>query len=204
MLDTVVGKLLAANILIFLAQTVFGDGLIRLFGLWPLGLFGQGGGMSPPFLPWQMVTYGFLHGSILHLALNMYALWLFGSQLERVWGPRRFTFYYFACLIGAALSQMVVSEFTLMHGGMAYPVIGASGAVFGLLLAFGLLFPYVRLMLLFPPIPIQARWFVLIYGLVELFAGVTGSMEGVAHFAHLGGMLTGWLILRGRIGRRRY
>lgn len=198
MFDTVVGKLLVANILLFLAQVVFGDNLVRLFGLWPLGLLGQTGEMVPPFMPWQVVSYGFLHGSVMHLALNMYALWMFGSQLEMVWGPRRFTFYYFACLIGAALSQSLVSEIVLMNGGMAYPVIGASGAIFGLLLAYGLLFPYNRLMLILLPIPIQARWFVLGYGLIELLAGVTGTAEGVAHFAHLGGMLTGWLILRGR------
>lgn len=198
MFDTVVGKLLVANIILFLAQGVLGDDLVRWFGLWPPGLFGQGGEMTPSFLPWQLVSYGFLHGGVMHIALNMYALWMFGSQLEAVWGPRRFTFYYFACLIGAALSQLVVSEIVLMQGGTVYPVIGASGAVFGLLLAYGLLFPYNRLLLLFPPIPIQARWFVLGYGLIELFAGITGSAEGVAHFAHLGGMLTGWLILKSR------
>lgn len=198
MIDTVVGKLLVANILLFILETVLGNTLIRWFGLWPLGLFGHGGGGGWGFLPWQVLSYGFLHGSVLHLALNMYALWLFGSRVEAVWGQRRFAFYYFACLIGAALFQLLASEIVLMNGGAAYPVIGASGAVFGLLLAFAMLFPYDQLLLLFPPIPIQARWFALGYGLIELVAGVTGSAEGVAHFAHLGGMLTGWLLIKSR------
>ena len=200
MADSMVGKLLIANIVLFLAEMQFGNEMVRWLGLWPLGLFGSTSAYSaaPSFMPWQVVTYGFLHGGLLHLGLNMYALWMFGRQLEAVWGPRRFATYYFACLVGAALSQLVVSEFVLMNGGEAYPVIGASGGVFGLLLAFALLFPRVRLILLFPPIPVEARWFVLGYGLVELYAGVTGSAEGVAHFAHLGGMLTGWLLLRGR------
>jgi membrane associated rhomboid family serine protease len=200
MWNTVVGKLLIANIVLFLAEMVMGDGLIRWFALWPLGILEPVAsyGSEPPFMPWQVVSYAFLHEGLLHIGLNMYALWMFGSPLENVWGPRRFATYYFACVIGAALSQLVVSEILLMNGGTAYPVIGASGGVFGLLLAFGLLFPRTRLILLFPPIPIEARWFVLGYGVIELIAGVTGSAEGVAHFAHLGGMLTGWLMLRGR------
>lgn len=196
MLNTTVNKLLVANFLFFLAEQATGGALLTPLGLWPIGAFVSTG--APSFLPWQVVSYGFLHGGMLHLGLNMYALWMFGGQLEAVWGPRRFAVYYFSCLIGAALSQLVVSEYALISGGTPYPVIGASGAVFGLLLAYGLLFPYNRLMLLFPPIPIQARWFVLGYGLIELYAGVTGSAEGIAHFALLGGMLTGWLLLRGR------
>jgi len=204
LLNTVVGKLLIANIVLFLAEMSMGDTLIRWFALWPLGILEPVAAYTatPPFMPWQVVSYAFLHGGLLHIALNMYALWMFGTPLERTWGPRWFATYYFACVIGAALSQLVVSEILLMNGGSAYPVIGASGGIFGLLLAFGLLFPRTQLLLLFPPIPIEARWFVLGYGAIELFAGVTGSAEGVAHFAHLGGMLTGWLMLRGR--RRRW
>lgn len=194
MMGSTVGKLLIANGLLFLAELVWGDGLIGWFGLWPLGVVGDSGAV-PPFLPWQVLTYGFLHGGILHLVLNMYALWMFGSQLEAVWGARRFAVYYFSCLVGAALTQLPVSELVLLQGGEAYPVIGASGGVFGLLLAYGVLFPYNRLMLLFPPVSIQAAWFVIGYGIIELWAGVTGSAEGVAHFAHLGGMLTGGLLL---------
>jgi membrane associated rhomboid family serine protease len=148
-----------------------------------------------------LLTYGFLHAGVLHIVLNMYALWLFGSRLEYLWGGRRFAAYYLACVVGAALVQLVVSEINLAQGGVAYPVLGASGGVFGILLAFGLTFPETRLMLLIPPIPIKAKWFVLIYGVIELVAGVTGTLEGIAHFAHLGGMLTGLILLyRWRLG----
>lgn len=201
---SVVGKLLMANLLLFLAEAMYGEVMLRWLGLWPLGLFGVDpiGMLAPSFLPWQVVSYAFLHGGLLHLGLNMYALWMFGRQLEAVWGPYRFAAYYLACVVGAALTQLAVSEYVLFQGGRAYPVIGASGGVFGLLLAFALLFPRARLVLLFPPIPVQARWFVLGYAALELYFGVTGTAEGVAHFAHLGGMFTGWLLLRDR--RRRY
>ena len=206
MLTPVVRTLLLVNGLVFLAELAYARPLIDWLALWPYGLFPSSTLQAGPatFWPWQVVTYAFLHGSVLHLFLNMYALWLFGTRLEYVWGGRRFTFYYLGCAIGAALTQLVVSEIALLQGGVAYPVLGASGAVFGLLLAFGLLFPETKLLLLFPPIPIKAKWFVLGYGAIELFAGVTGTAEGVAHFAHLGGMLTGWALLRfGRDGRRR-
>jgi membrane associated rhomboid family serine protease len=198
MLTPVVRTLLLLNGLVFLGELVYPAPLISWFALWPGGLLvgsGWGPGM-PHFWPWQIITYAFLHGGLLHLALNMYALWLFGTRLEYVWGERLFTVYYFSCAIGAALTQLVVSELALLQGSPAYPVLGASGAVFGLLLAFGVLFPETELMLLFPPIPIKAKWFVIGYGAIELFAGVTGTVAGVAHFAHLGGMVTGFLLLR--------
>ena len=197
MLTPVVRTLLVLNGLVFLAELTYGRALIDWFALWPYDLFSSAPleAGAQPFWPWQVVTYAFLHGSFLHIFLNMYALWLFGTRLEYVWGERRFTIYYFSCVIGAAATQLIVSEISLLQGGEAYPVLGASGGVFGLLLAFGLLFPETELLLLFPPIPIKAKWFVLGYGAIELFAGVTGTVEGVAHFAHLGGMLTGWLLL---------
>lgn len=203
MLTPVVQWLLLINGALFLAEQFFFGPLLVWFALWPLGLVETGALAEgvPRFLPWQVVTYGFLHGGLLHLVLNMYALWLFGTRLEYLWGSRRFATYYLVCVVGAALAQMVVSEVSLAQGGDAYPVLGASGGVFGVLLAFGLTFPEARLMLLFPPIPIKAKWFVLIYGVVELTAGVTGTMEGVAHFAHLGGMVTGaYLLYRWRLG----
>lgn len=201
---TVVGKLLLANLLLFLAQGMHGELLLRWLGLWPLGLtgFDPRALLAPSFLPWQVFSYAFLHGGLLHLGLNLYALWMFGRQLEAVWGPYRFAAFYLACVVGAAMTQLAVSEYVLYRGGNVYPVIGASGGVFGLLLAFALLSPRARLMLLFPPIAVEARWFVLGYAALELYFGVTGTAEGVAHFAHLGGMLTGWLLLRDR--RRRY
>jgi membrane associated rhomboid family serine protease len=195
----VVRALLIANGLLFLAEMAgWGDPMLQWFALWPPGLLTQGIVPAPSFYPWQMLTYAFLHGSIVHLGLNMFALWQFGTRLEMVWGPRRFGFYYFSCVLGAALAQILVSEWMLYVGAVPYPVIGASGGVFGLLLAYGLLFPETMIMLLIPPIPMKAKWFVLGYGLVELLTGITGTASGVAHFAHLGGMLTGWLLLRAK------
>jgi membrane associated rhomboid family serine protease len=198
MLTPVVQALLLINGLVFLAQLVYFGPLISWFALWPSGLLAPAGAASgvPQLWPWQIITYSFLHGGLLHLALNMYALWLFGTRLESLWGGRVFAAYYFSCVIGAAVAQLVVSEISVMQGAAAYPVLGASGGVFGLLLAFGMVFPETRLMLLFPPIPIKAKWFVIGYGAIELLAGVTGTMEGVAHFAHLGGMVTGFILLR--------
>ncbi len=203
---SVVNLLLVTNVLFFLAEAANAAPLVQWLALWPYGLIApadaQGG--TYPFWFWQIISYAFLHGSFLHLFLNMYALWLFGSRLEALWGASRFAVYYFSCVIGAALVQLVVSAIAIAQGAPAYPVLGASGGVFGLLLAFGVLFPNTQLMLLFPPIPIKAKWFVIGYGAIELFAGVTGTVEGVAHFAHLGGMLTGWLLLLyWRGGRRR-
>ncbi len=206
MRTSVVYALLLANGLVFLAELLNATPLIEWFALWPYGLLAPAEAQygAYPFWPWQLVTYAFLHGSILHIGLNMYALWMFGTRLESLWGGRRFFIYFMVCVVGAGLTQLVVSEFALLQGTAAYPVLGASGGVFGVLLAFGLLFPNTQLLLLFPPIPIKAKWFVLGYGAIELFAGVTGTAEGVAHFAHLGGMLTGWLLLSyWRGGRRR-
>ena len=192
----VVTALLVACGLLFLAELNAGNSLIEWLALWPLGLTTTGPLETTAFYPWQIITYAFLHGSVLHLALNLYALWLFGAPLERRWGATRFVGFYFSCVIGAALLHLIVAEFVLAEGVRAYPVIGASGGVFGLLLAFGYLYPNQQLLLLFPPIPIKARWFVIGYGVIELVAGVTGTASGIAHFAHLGGMLTGYLLLR--------
>jgi len=130
------------------------------------------------------------------MLFNMLALLMFGSQLEHTWGPRRFLTYYLVCVVGAAVCQLIVGAWTLSQGGEAYPTVGASGGVFGLLLAYGMLFPQQRVMLLIPPIPMKARTLVIVYGLVELLMGITNTMPGVAHFAHLGGMLFGWLLIR--------
>jgi membrane associated rhomboid family serine protease len=133
----------------------------------------------------------------------MFALYMFGGPIEQVFGTKRFVLYYFVCVISAALTQLVFSAIT---GGI-YPTVGASGGIFGILLAYGIYFPHTRLMLLFPPIPMKARVFVTLYAVIELVLGVTGTQEGVAHFAHLGGMLGGWLLLRywrGSRVRRRY
>jgi membrane associated rhomboid family serine protease len=194
--SSVVMLLLIINGTMFMLQFYAGDQLIKALALWPLDLsnvvfFGQ---PMPHFQLWQLVTYSFLHGGVMHLLLNMYALWLFGSRMERVWGTKAFSFYYFFCVAGAGLVQLFVATLGAGKGGI-YPTIGASGGVFGLLLAFGLTFPNERLMLAFPPIVLRAKWFLLIYAMVELFTGVTGTVAGVAHFAHLGGMLFGFILL---------
>ncbi|MEJ2310407.1 MAG: rhomboid family intramembrane serine protease [Gammaproteobacteria bacterium] len=193
MIAPVVKLLLIVNIGMFLLELVYAEPLIRNLALWPLDLSGMAVAMpgQPTFSFHQLLTYGFLHGGFLHLFLNMYALWLFGTRLEMYWGSRDFAVYYLVCVFGAALVQLVVSSVS----GEYYPTIGASGGVFGLLLAFGMTFPREVLILIFPPIPIQARWFVMIYAAIELWAGVTGTASGIAHFAHLGGMLFGAILL---------
>ncbi len=181
--------LILVNIGVFLVQQVAGDLMVSLFALQPYG--------SPLFHPWQLVTYAFLHGGYLlrgeiaHIFFNMFALFMFGRSLEEYWGSRRFVVFYFVCVLAAAATQLVVQG----ASNTAEPVIGASGGVFGLLLAFAWHFPRQRIILLFPPIPMPAWLFVTLYGVVELVLGVTGSQAGVAHFAHLGGMLGGALML---------
>jgi len=196
-LTSFVQTLLILNGGMFLVEMSTGGSLITSLALWPLapatppGLFQS----APHFQLWQLITYSFLHGSVMHLLLNMYALWLFGTRMELVWGSSAFALYYFFCVVGAGLVQLVVATVAAGEGGI-YPTVGASGGIFGLLLAFGLTFPNERLMLIFPPVVLKAKWLVLIYGGIELWAGVTGTEEGVAHFAHLGGMFFGYLLLR--------
>jgi membrane associated rhomboid family serine protease len=182
--------LVVANVAVFLLQTAV-PGILIPFALWPLGS-GQEGGGGPSFELWQVVTYAFLHGGLLHLGFNMFALYMFGGPIEQVFGGRRYLIYYFVCVVSAAIAQLAVSAMT----GTVYPSIGASGGVFGLLLAYAIYFPRNRIMLLFPPIPMPARVFVLVYAGLELFFGVTGTQEGVAHFAHLGGLVGGFVLLQ--------
>ncbi|SMB26082.1 conserved membrane protein of unknown function [Sterolibacterium denitrificans] len=189
--------LIIANILVFLAQGLFGPALIAWFGLWPLPVPGFAG--YPSFLPWQLLSYGFLHGGLTHLLFNMFALYMFGSELERVFGSRRLFNLYFVSIVVGGLTQLLVLSGT---DGVPVPTVGASAGVFGLLLAFGLFFPRRTLVLLFPPIPLPAWLFVTLYGLLELLLGVFSSQSGVAHFAHLGGMLGAWLVIRQWARRR--
>lgn len=169
----------ACSLLAFYA----GGGLFELFALWPIGA---------GFAPWQLLSYALLHGGLLHLAFNMYGLWMFGSELERLWGPRRLLQYYLVSVLVAGLAQLLVASST----PVAYPTVGASGGLFGLLLGYAMLFPNRTIMLLIPPIPMPAWLFVVLFGALELTLGVTGAQSGIAHFAHLGGMLGGWLTLR--------
>ena len=203
-LPPVTRGLILANVAVYLLQQVIGDPMIIYLALWPLGTASVYGGV-PGFQPWQVITYGFLHGSVMHIFVNMFALYMFGGQLERLFGPKRFLNLYLASIITAGVSQLAYASFT---GAAPYPTIGASGGVFGVLLAFAMYFPRQTIMLLIPPIPMPAWLFVTLYGVVELFLGVSQLQEGVAHFAHLGGMLGAWLLIqywRGRppFGRKR-
>ena len=175
--------LILINIGVFLLQQVAWDPMLALFALWPPG--------SGQFHSWQLLTYAFLHGNLVHIFFNMFALFMFGRALEQYWGPRRFVIFYLVCVLTAALTQLVAQS----GAGAAEEVIGASGGVFGVLLAFAWYFPRQRIILLIPPIPMPAWLFVTLYGVLELFFGVTGRQQGVAHFAHLGGMLGGALCI---------
>lgn len=191
-IPSIVRALLAINIAVFLGESLLGDLPFYYFALWPLGtaaVFGTTLG----FQPWQIVTYCFLHGSWAHLLFNMFALFMFGGELERVFGQKRFLNLYFAGVITAAVAQLA---FSALSGSEPYPTVGASGGIFGLLLTYGMYFPKRTIMLLIPPVPMPAWLFVTLYGAIELVLGVTGTQEGVAHFAHLGGMLGAWLMIR--------
>lgn len=196
----VVFMLLLVNGLAFAAQFVAGNWLVENLALWPVGTPAVanspiGPMRVPDFEVWQLLTYSFLHGGPLHLFTNMFAMWMFGTQIEYLWGSRMFSVYYLVCVVGAGMVQLVVASMAVAEVGV-YPTIGASGGVFGVLLAFGMMFPNQRIMLLIPPIPMKAKWFVILYGAFELYAGITGTMSGVAHFAHLGGMLFGFLLIQ--------
>ena len=196
--------LLIANVAIFVLQQWFDEWLIVNFALWPLGphqVYGieNGVALRVGFEIWQLLTYGFLHGSVMHIAFNMLALWMFGGPIERLFGSRPFAVYYLVCVIGAAAAQLIVVSF--FTGGF-YPTLGASGGVMGLLLAFGMMYPQARVMALLIPVPMPAWLFVILYGVMELIFGITRTQSGVAHFAHLGGMVVGWVLIlywRGRL-----
>ncbi len=174
--------LLLTNVALYALDVLLGGLLTNWFALWPLG---------HGFLPWQLFSYAFLHGSFGHLFFNMLGLWMFGSELERLWGGKRYLQFYFASVLTAALTQLLVG---LVFG--AAPTVGASGGLFGLLLAYGMMFPNRTVMLLIPPIPMKAKTFVIVFGAIELALGAYSPTGGVAHFAHLGGMLGGFLMIR--------
>lgn len=182
----IVKNLLIANCVIFLAATLIPALDHRLF---MCQLFHP---MSPLFHTWQFVTYMFLHGSFQHLFFNMFALWMFGRTLEWELGEKRFLTYYVVCGVGAALFQILIAW---LMGETQFTLLGASGAVMGLLLAFGMIHPNERMYIIPIPVPIKAKWFVVGYAVLELVLGITGREVGVAHFAHIGGMLWGWALL---------
>lgn len=201
----VVKNLLILNGLLFLGTYVaegFNIDLIRILGLHSV--------QSEYFRPYQFISHMFMHGGMLHIFSNMFALWMFGGKLEETWGAKRFLFYYFFTGLGAAVLHSAVTYWEIENfrasGVNIYeltrfiniPTVGASGAVFGVLLGFGMLFPNTKLMLLFPPIPIKAKVFVFLYGAFELYTGFSTLQGGsnIAHFAHVGGMLFGYILIK--------
>ncbi len=220
------------NLIIINAIMLFATYILEMKGIDLTKILGLHYIQSPDFRPYQLVTHMFMHGGLMHLVFNMFALWMFGRVLESVWGPKRFFIFYFVTGLGAAVFysfvnfvefhyiaskmlpetvQMVMNQGTeLFNQGKNFsdasagklnlllnvPTVGASGAVFGILLGFGMLFPNTQLMLLFPPIPIKAKYFVLGYGAIELFSGIANTGSNVAHFAHLGGMLFGFIMIK--------
>ncbi|MCF0178367.1 MAG: rhomboid family intramembrane serine protease [Bacteroidales bacterium] len=194
----VVRNLIVINAIIWLGSTLVGEKMYELFSLFPFE--------SKFFKPYQVITHMFMHGGFWHLFFNMYTLMFFGTVLERVWGSSKFLIFYFVTGIGAALCHNFVLHLQIVHyisvenmaaalTVMRIPTVGASGAIYGVLLGYGMLFPNSIMQLLFPPITLKAKWFVLIFGAIELITGLTGMGGNVAHFAHLGGMLFGLILI---------
>jgi len=206
-LPPVTRNLLIANVVVFLLQLLLHDqtslALTQHFALWPLGpdvtgATPDGNVATAGFRIWQLVTYAFMHGGFPHILFNMFGLYMFGGTIERTFGARHFLIYYFVCAIVAAIAQLIVVHWFIPG---FYPTIGASGALFGILLAFGMLYPREKILIYFL-VPMPAWLFVTGYAVVELVTGVTGTQAGIAHFAHLGGMLGGIVMIqywRGRL-----
>ncbi len=197
-----VRNLVIINFLIWIASRFNSETMYTQFALFPLG--------SPFFHPWQVVTHMFMHGDFWHIFFNMYTLMMFGMPLERVWGTKKFLVFYFVTGLGAAALHLLVlhlqvnglmaaetTEATLKaYQILSTPTVGASGAIYGVLLGFAMLYPSAELRLLFLPFfPIKAKWLVLIFAAIELLTGLFASSSSIAHFAHLGGMLFGWLLI---------
>ena len=210
-IPTMTKNLLVVNVLAFMATFVLERSGIDLTRMLGLHFF-----LASEFHIYQFITYMFLHGGFTHILFNMFALWMFGSVIERVWGPKKFLFYYICCGIGAGFTQELVQYITYSMEGIAayqyvnaggvqmttdayinlWTTIGASGAVYGILLAFGMIFPNERLFIIPFPFPIKAKWLIVGYIAIELFSAMSGPGDGVAHMAHLGGMLFGFLLIR--------
>lgn len=204
-------NLLIVNFLAFVATWV-----LELRGIDLTSLLGLHFFLASDFHIYQFVTYMFLHGGLTHIFFNMFALWMFGNVIEQVWGPKKFIFYYICCGVGAGLVQEIVQYGTYLYEGLAayqyvntgsvqmttdayinlWTTIGASGAVYGILLAFGMIFPNERLFIIPFPFPIKAKWLIVGYIAIELFSAMSAPGDGVAHMAHLGGMLFGWILIR--------
>ena len=210
-IPTMTKNLLVVNVLAFIATFVLERSGIDLTRLLGLHFF-----LASEFHIYQFITYMFLHGGFTHILFNMFALWMFGSVIERVWGPKKFLFYYIVCGVGAGFIQELVQYVNYSVEGLAayqyvsvsgvqmttdayinmWTTIGASGAVYGILLAFGMIFPNERLFIIPFPFPIKAKWLIMGYIAIELFSAMSGPGDGIAHMAHLGGMLFGFLLIR--------
>ena len=199
-----VKNIIIINVLVYLMTSLKGNFMYENFALfYPT---------SPFFHWWQPLTHMFMHGGFWHIFFNMYTLFIFGSVLERVWGTKKFLIYYFVTGLGAAAVHTGVEWIQMTHwmsqaaeGSIAAqasihalkmtPTVGASGAIYGLLMGYAMLYPDAIMSLIFPPISMKAKWFVLIFAAIELFTGVTGTGGGIAHFAHLGGLIFGFILL---------
>ena len=197
-------NLIITNVILFVGMLVNQNFMLSNFALFYPA--------SPFFRWWQPLTHMFMHGNFWHIFFNMYTLFLFGSVLERMIGTRKFIIFYFVCGLGAAALHVGVqaiqaqslmnqiadgsaAAMTAYHNLKLVPTVGASGAIYGVLIGYAMLFPDSKLTLLFPPVTLSAKWMVIIFAAIELLTGVTGTAEGIAHFAHLGGMLFGWLLI---------
>ncbi len=193
----IVKNLIIINVLVFIAQNLFDKQyqLTHWLAMWAID--------SPFFRPYQIVTHMFTHGSFSHILFNMFGLWMFGKVLENVWRAKRFLIFYLTCGIGAAAAHLAVEYFT----GGSGAAVGASGAIMGIFVAFGYLFPNTELFILFIPFPIKAKWAVIGFIVIDLFSGIANvSGDNVAHFAHLGGALTGFILVLiwNKSNRRRF
>lgn len=204
-LPTAVKNIIIINVLVYLLTYVKGNFMYENFALfYPT---------SPFFHWWQPLTHMFMHGGFWHLFFNMYTLFIFGSVLERIWGMKKFLIFYFVTGLGAAAVHTCVEWIQMTHwmtqvaqsGSLAAqasihamkmtPTVGASGAIYGLLMGYAVLYPDAIMRLLFPPVEMKAKWFVLIFAAIELLTGLTGTGTGIAHFAHLGGLIFGYILL---------
>ena len=182
-------SLILANVIVFVLQLAL-PRLELYLALWPPQAANYD---LPHFQVWQLLTYGFLHSSWAHIFFNMFALFMFGSDIEKLYGSKRYLAYYLLCVVGAAAMHLIVVSVAHLPPG---PVVGASGGIFGILLAYGMAFPHRKLIIIPIPIPLSAWLYVTLYGLLELYMGITQTSQGVAHFAHLGGMATGFVLIR--------
>lgn len=188
--------LLIANIVIYALQLLLPEWVFTPLRLLPVAVDGDPFSPTSSFMPWQLITHAFMHGNLLHIAMNLLGILMFGAPLEAHWGSRRFLIFYTFCTLGAGLCQLAVATLMLSQTGWTYATLGASGGVFGLLAGYGMLFPNHRISLLFLPVLIKARTLVIVFAVAQLALGFSGLNTGEAHFAHLGGMLFGWLLIR--------